>query len=222
MVNNKSWVDPTALYLTKGDCCVAEGEHFATHVIDIALDETVDLVVIADGRGAWPFVHPLHLLQCKFWVVATGALPFRCPTRRRRRARTRRARPSIRPRGAALSDTFPIRTGYWYVLRVHAANAGMWHLLPPRVPHVLGLQVVLNVGKQQPAPPDSYFEGIEQFPGECSALMSDSGGGSSETQDDGAAGGGVDAVAAYVMSMNVSAREKSDLLSELGFGGNRR
>ena len=86
-----------------------------------------------------------------------------------------------------------------------------------------GLQVVLNVGKkQQPAPPDSYFEGIEQFPGEYSALMSDDGGGSSQTQDDGAAGGGVDAVAAYVMSMNISAQEKSDLLSELGFSGNRR
>jgi FtsP/CotA-like multicopper oxidase with cupredoxin domain len=80
MVNNISWVDPSApLYLTKGECCVVDEpkKNYGTHVIDIKLGEVVDLVVVVPRQnGEWPFTHPLHLHGYKFWVVATGKLPF--------------------------------------------------------------------------------------------------------------------------------------------------
>ena len=162
MVNNKSWVDPSApLYLTKGKCCVTRETNYATQVVDIRKGEVVDLVVVNNGLGSTVEDHPLHLHGYKFWVVASGELPF---------DRRRVAYNTVSPVHA---DTFPLRTGYYYVLRLSADNPGFWHLHCHLLYHMFfGLQVVLNVGESwQKTPPPQYFRDLEQWPNELSGLL---------------------------------------------------
>ena len=117
MVNNNSWVDPTApLYLTKGKCCTSTQKHFETQIVDVEYDEVVDLVVIQNGLGSTVEYHPLHLHGYRFWVVAAGPLPYN------------ESAVEYNLIDPLHVDTFPVRTGYYYVLRLRANNPGMWHL----------------------------------------------------------------------------------------------
>ena len=162
MFNNISWVDPTApLYLTKGKCCTSTGKRYATNVVDVEYNEVVDLVVIQNGRGSTVEYHPLHLHGYRFWVVASGPLPYN---------ESNVEYNLINPLHA---DTWPIRTGYYYVLRLRANNPGYWHLHCHLVYHMyFGLQMVLNVGERhQPDVPTEYIEAISQFPGEYDSLL---------------------------------------------------
>ena len=152
MINNASWVDPTApLYLTKGKCCVTDEKRYRTNIIDVHRGEVIDLVVVNNGLGSTVEDHPLHLHGYKFWVVASGELPFD-----KRRVQYNTVDP-------VHADTFPIRTGYYYVLRLRGNNPGMWHLHCHLLYHMFfGLQAVLNVGESfQPMPPEQYFRDLE-------------------------------------------------------------
>ena len=173
MINNASWVDPTApLYLTKGKCCVTDEKHYRTNIIDVHRGEVIDLVVVNNGLGSTVEDHPLHLHGYKFWVVASGELPFD-----KRRVQYNTVDP-------VHADTFPIRTGYYYVLRLRGNNPGMWHLHCHLLYHMFfGLQAVLNVGESfQPMPPEQYFRDLESWPNELKSLA--------EVAADAAEGGG--------------------------------
>ena len=60
--------------------------------------------------------HPLHLHGYRFWVVASGPLPYN------------ESAVEYNLIDPLHVDTFPVRTGYYYVLRLRANNPGMWHL----------------------------------------------------------------------------------------------
>ena len=88
LINDVAWADPSApLYLTKNRCCAYESARasddaddgapsYATHVIDVDYGEVVDLVVTVGIGAPSSIVHSLHLHGYRFWVVATGPLPF--------------------------------------------------------------------------------------------------------------------------------------------------
>ena len=173
MVNNKSWVDPTApLYLTKGKCCVTHETNYATGRRH-PQGEVVDLVVVNNGSARRS--RTTRSTCTVFWVVASGEL---LPDRRRVAYNT------VSPVHA---DMPPLRTGYYYVLRLSADNPGFWHLHCHLLYHMFfGLQVVLNVGESwQKTPPPQHFRDLEQWPNELSGLLdaatADVGNGSSPT-----------------------------------------
>ena len=159
-INNNSWVDPSApLYVTKGACCVSEARNYATYVERVAYGEVIDLVVVQNGFGSTPEIHPMHLHGNKFWVVASGELPYPGSV-------------DALPEGdvnlddPVYVDTFAVRTGRYYVLRWRADNPGMWHFHCHLLYHMqLGLQLVFNVAEErQPEPTDAYWAGQEPWP----------------------------------------------------------
>ena len=178
LINDVAWADPSApLYLTKNRCCAYESARasddaddgapsYATHVIDVDYGEVVDLVVTVGIGAPSTIVHSLHLHGYRFWVVATGPLPF--------------------PEGGVdaseqlnlddplLADTLPITVGRYYVLRFVADNPGWWHLHCHLLFHMEeGLQLALNVAEdRQPEPPQAYYDGQESWPGEFNSLRS--------------------------------------------------
>ena len=86
-INNNSWVDPSApLYVTKGACCVSEARNYATYVERVAYGEVIDLVVVQNGFGSTPEIHPMHLHGNKFWVVASASCRTQAASTRCRRA----------------------------------------------------------------------------------------------------------------------------------------
>ena len=158
--NNNTWADPTTpLYVSKGDPAhsyarVANaGERaFGPQLVSVKLGETVDIVVINDGLGSTPEIHPLHFHGHKFWVVAMADLPWPVD---------QRERPPYNLDDPVLVDTLPVPTGQYAVLRFVASNPGMWHFHCHLVTHMEeGLQVVFNVAEEhQPAPTDAWYDG---------------------------------------------------------------
>ena len=153
LVNNNSWTDPSVpLYLSKGAYGTAATPGFSTQLVDVALGSVVDLVVVNNGLGSSPEVHPLHLHGYKFWVVGFGALPY--PEDAATPARMNLDDP-------VLVDTFPLQTGYYAVLRFVASNPGVWHFHCHLLFHMMdGLQMALNVAEaHQPRPTRAWYDG---------------------------------------------------------------
>mmetsp|Transcript_771 Transcript_771/g.3052 ORF Transcript_771/g.3052 Transcript_771/m.3052 type:complete len:669 (+) Transcript_771:59-2065(+) len=172
MINNNSYVDPAVpLYISKGRKGVSTADSFRTLYYDVpGGGAVVDLVVFAGGKPNVKDKHPMHLHGYKFWVLATGRYDF----------------PNIADKAPdrllalvddlaevhddpLYVDTFPVSTGYFYVLRFVADNPGWWHFHCHLLSHMVqGLQVVLNVGEDdQPEPPPMWYDGQTLFGDLC-------------------------------------------------------
>ena len=153
--NNITWVDPVVpLYLTKarwglGNATIGN-RNYMTHVVPVKFGEVVDIVVMNNGAGSIPEIHPFHLHGYRFWVVAHGQLPYHPADRP----------PVYNLDDPPLKDTLGIRTGDYAILRFVADNPGMWHFHCHLVVHMaIGLQMVFNVAEErQEPPPASYFD----------------------------------------------------------------
>ncbi len=153
-INNITWADPVVpLYLTKArwglDPQTVDNSNYQTHVVPVEFGEVVDIVVINNGAGSIPELHPFHLHGHRFWVVAQGQLPYR-PAERP---------PVYNLEDPPLKDTLAVRTGDYAILRFVADNPGMWHFHCHLIVHMrVGIQMVFNVAEErQPSPPASYF-----------------------------------------------------------------
>ena len=135
---------PSAVSRLAGTCCTSTEPHFETKVIDVPLNDVVDLVVVNNGLGSTAEIHPLHIHGYKFWVIATGTLPY---------PGSLDLIPERNVVDPLFADTYPIRTGRYYVLRLEATNAGMWHVHCHLLFHMfLGLQARLESGFVRSAP----------------------------------------------------------------------
>ena len=121
-------------------------------MVNIELGETIDIVVINNGLGSTPEIHPLHFHGYKFWVIAMADLPW---------PEHARERPAYNLDDPILIDTLPLATGKYAVLRFVATNPGVWHFHCHLVTHMgEGLQIVFNVGEEhQPTPTDAWYKG---------------------------------------------------------------
>mmetsp|Transcript_5498 Transcript_5498/g.22789 ORF Transcript_5498/g.22789 Transcript_5498/m.22789 type:complete len:726 (-) Transcript_5498:267-2444(-) len=164
LMNNNSWSDPVVpLYLSKAKFGLSTTPGFATLVYDVPLNAVVDLVVVAHGNAGVIESHPMHFHGHRFWVVLAAKLPLLSSDEILDADDADAFLDGLAYNlvDPPLHDTYPIVTGYFYVLRFEANNPGFWHFHCHFLMHgVAGMQMVLNVGEgAQPAPPKMYYDG---------------------------------------------------------------